>query len=205
MTAFAVPANLAFDTYDALIAAINDWLDRNDLDGVAPQMIALAEDEISIEIEPLLDETDATITVASGAGGLPSDFGTGRGVFYDGRALPQVSLMKGRSYADGTEPYAFTLERAGIRLWPACDANVQLVYRPALARLGVNNSTNEILSRFPSLYFYGAMVFAHGYIVDDERANRFRALFDMMLEKVRQYYLRQRHTGPLVPNMNAIP
>ena len=52
MTAFIINSNLAFDNYSELIAAINNWLDRDDLTAVCPQFIALAEDKIRKRIEP---------------------------------------------------------------------------------------------------------------------------------------------------------
>ena len=52
MPVFDVPANYAFDTYDELAAAINDWLDRSDLTGTAQQMIALCEARLRRELVP---------------------------------------------------------------------------------------------------------------------------------------------------------
>ena len=207
MVAFALNANLAFENYSELISAINDWMDRNDLTGVAPQMIALAEDEIRIAIEPLfLEATTSLVTDSTGIAALPSDLKQIKRVFYDNCSVPQRGINAvNRMTDDTTQPWAYSIERGSIRVWPAAAHTIDVLYQPLLPRLTNANSTNNLLDLFPSLYFYGAMVFSHGYVVDDERAARFRQLFDMMLEKVADYYRKQRQGGPMVPRVAFVP
>lgn len=208
MTAFQVDANLAFDDYPALIAAIDDWMDRNDLSGVAPQMIALAEDEIRIELEPLFQETSTTLVSAStGIAILPNDMKSPKRVLYDGCTVPQRGLTAIDRMPEGSSrPWAYTVEQNAIRLWPAGEYTVQVLYQPLLERLTDANPTNRVLDVFPSLYFYGAMTFAAGYVADDERAESvFRPMFQTMLAKVGDYYRKQRHSGPMVPRVAFLP
>ncbi|MGL5734742.1 MAG: phage adaptor protein, partial [Beijerinckiaceae bacterium] len=75
MPAFDVPANRAFDDYNGLVDAINDWLDRSDLEGVAQQMIALAESNMRRELQPFFLETSASVTTVDGIGAFPTDYG----------------------------------------------------------------------------------------------------------------------------------
>ena len=207
MTAFQIDANLAFDDYDALIAAINDWMDREDLTGVAPQMIALCEDEIRISIEPLFLGTSTGLTSdETGVAALPADAKQVKRVLYDNCTVPQRGPTAiDRMTTDTTRPHAYTIEQGAIRLWPAAAHTVQVLYQPLLQRLTNANPTNNLLDIFPSLYFYGSMVFASGYVADDARAVQHRALFDMMLGKVADYYRKQHQSGQPVARVAFVP
>lgn len=205
MTAFLVPSNPAFDTFTALVEALNDWMDRNDLTGAAPQMIALAEDEMRAELQPFFLETSTSIATTDGVGALPTDYRKAVRVGYDGCALPQVSVAAGYEMPAYGMPHAYTLERNAIRIWPAGNYTINLLYRPKLARLTEGSPTNELLSEFPSLYFYGAMVFANGYVADDSRAATFRSLFDNMKAKAVEYFKCQRHGSQLTPVFANVP
>lgn len=205
MTAFSVPATAAFDSYASLVSALNDWLDRSDLDGVAGQMIALAEDEMIAGLSPLFAETSASVEIASGTGVLPADLAFLTRVVSDTRVLPQIGAQEGIAIEAGSVPLAYSIEAAGLRVWPACDVTLTILYQPTLDRLTEANPSSLLLDQFPSLYFYGAMVFAHGYVVDDARAQNFRALFDNMMVKAKAYFTRQRYAGPLVPRVAFVP
>lgn len=206
MTAFAIQANLAFDNYDELIAAVNSWLDRSDLTDVAPQFIALAEDEMRIKLEPVFAETSTSLaTDSTGFATLPSDCKRVSRIIIDNRVVPAWGAQSPDYEHLGSTARGFTLERGGVRVWPGGEYTATVLYQPLLERLSNANPTNNLLDLFPSLYFYGAMVFAHGYVEDDQRAASFRGLFDNMMEEVRQYYLRQRHSGPLTPRVACIP
>ena len=202
MTSFIVSTNEAFDNLADLTTVINDWMDREDLTGSIPSMVALAEDEIRLELEPLLTEASTSVTSGeTGIAALPLDLKRLKRVLYEGEPLKQLGVHALDNIQEDTEPMGYTLETASIRLWPNGAYTVDLLYDPFLPRLSTNNQRTDLLERFPSLYFYGAMTFATGYVVDDQRAANFRALFDNMLEKVSRHYRRQKHAGPLVPRV----
>jgi hypothetical protein len=206
MPAFSVPANLAFDSYGDLVIALNDWMDRSDLTGSAQAMIALAESRMRRELEPLFSETSVSLTTVDGIAALPTDHSTIVRVIYNGQTLPQYSAMGGTLvptvYA---QPYGYTLEANGLRLWPAGDFTVTVLYQPKLPALSEAAPTNELLSRHPDLYFFGAMMFANGYLANDERAANFAALWEGALDSAKSYFVRQKFAGPLVPRVAFLP
>ena len=104
MPAFAVPANLAFDSYTALIAAVSDWMDRDDLTGSAPQMIALAEAKMARELEPMFSEKSGSVVSVAGATSLPADCGIMRTAVYNSRVVPQIAPSQGVIIAQGSSP-----------------------------------------------------------------------------------------------------
>lgn len=194
MTAFSVPANLAFDDYDSLSAFIQDWMNRNDLEGSVESMVALTEARMRRELQPLFSETSASVTASSGVAALPSDCDTVRSVFYGSLPLREVSPDAGRDYVEGDSPAAYSLEAGGIYLWPANDVTVTVLYQPKLQRLSSAAPTNTLLDEHPDLYFYGAMMFAEGYVANDPRAALFKQLWDEALDSAKRFFLRQRRT-----------
>lgn len=203
MTAFFVPGNYAFDTYDELVAAINDWLDRSDLTGAAGQMVALAEARMRRLLTPHFDETTADIVCTDGVGNLPDDYSIARHVVYDGRVLPQYAQAIGNGVAAGSIPQAWSIEANRLKLWPATAATVTLLYQPTIAALSADTQTNEVLDKHPDLYFFGSMLFAEGYVSNDERAATFKNLFDEAIAEVREYLVKQRLGGHLVPRLSV--
>ena len=204
MTIFAVPANLAFDSYGKLIDAISDWMNRTDLTGSAPQMIALAESRIKRKLKPFFNEATATATVTDGLGSLPSDCGELLRVIYDNDTLPRRSSLNVSDLdydTSATRPTSYTLEADGIRLWPACDVTVDILYQVTLPQLSEENPSNSFLDQHPDMYFFGAMMFAEGYVANDPRAGLFKGLFDEALEEVSTYMSSQKYAGPLAPRL----
>jgi hypothetical protein len=104
-----------------------------------------------------------------------------------------------------TEPLAYTIEAGNLRLWPSGDFTVSILYQPTLPQLSEASPTNTLLDKHPDLYFFGALMFATGYLANDERAAMFKALWDEAIESAKQYFTRQRFGGPLVPRVAFVP
>lgn len=204
MPAFSVPDNLAFDSYGELVTAIADWMNRSDLSGSVQAMIALAEARMRRELHPLLMETSTTVTAVNGVAAIPSDCDVIRFIAYSGGELQEVSMTHGRQFPDGDEPRAFTLESNGIALWPASDVSVTVTYQPKLTSLSEASPTNWLLSEHPDAYFFGAMLFAEGYVANDQRAATFKALWDEAIEGIKFFLQRQRRTNIRMPSPPVI-
>lgn len=192
MTAFSVPENLAFDDYDSLVAFLNDWMDRSDLEGSADSMIALAESRMRRELSPMFYESADTVDVTDGYGTLPSDCDFVRQVAYAGKPLREVSPETGRDFTAGETPVAYSLEAGRIYLWPSTDVTVDVTYQAKPTRLSEASPNNTLLSQHPDLYFYGCMMFAEGYVANDRRASLFKALWDEAVDSANRFFLRQR-------------
>lgn len=204
MPAFAVPDNLAFDSYGDLVTAIKDWMNRNDLSGSVQAMIALAESRMRRKLDPVFTETTTTLTTVDGVIALPTDCGSVNRVVYNYYNIPRWSGYDTAAIADenfSTDPFAYTVEANALRIWPPVSVALTVYYQPVLASLSESAPTNPILSKFPDLYFFGAMMFAEGYVANDERSASFKALFDEALMEVSEYLAKQRYTGRLVPKI----
>lgn len=206
MPAFSVPANLAFKNYTELTDAIVDWMNRSDLSGSVQSMVALAEARMRRELAPYFGELSESIACTDGIGGLPADYGTARRVVYGTRALDNVSAVGAYNITSTlSEPYGYTIETGFLKLWPAVDATVTLLYQPTIPFLSEDSPTNSILSAHPDLYFHGAMMFAEGYVANDSRAALFKGLWDEALESAKAYFTRQKYGGQLVPRVGFVP
>lgn len=201
---FSVPANLALESYQQLIDAINDWMDRNDLTGSAPSMIALCEARLRRELSPLVFEANGTVSITGGIGLLPTDCDAVRGVFFNQEPLDEVSPDIGRQLSAGSTPRGYSLEANSIRLWPLWDGVVSVLYHGKLPSLSDANSSNELLLEHPDVYFFGAMMFAEGYLSNDSRAAMFKAMWDEAIESLKQFYLRQRRDRPRLRNPSVV-
>ena len=203
MPAFAIPENLAFDNYTDLVAAINDWLDRSDLSGVAQQLIALCEARLRRELQPYFGEATATVDVTDGTGSLPPDFARVMEVVYDGRVIPNLPDVGW--VPTGSRPVGYRIEGGNIRVFPETDATLTVRYDTRLAQLSEGNPSTELLSEHPDLYFYGSLMFAEGYVANDRRAMLFKQLWDEALVSTKGYMARQRYGGRLKPNLGVYP
>lgn len=202
--AFSVPENLAFESYGELITVINDWMDRSDLTGSAPSMIALCEARLRRELSPLVFEESTSVTVTSGSGALPSDFDAMRAVFYDTTPLDEVAPEIGRQLPEGSTPQAYSLEANALRIWPNWSGTVTLLYQAKLTSLSEGNPTNQVLLQHPDVYFFGAMMFAEGYLANDSRAALFKAMWDEAIESLKQFYSRQRRSRARLRNPSVV-
>jgi hypothetical protein len=204
MTIFSVPANLAFDSYSGLISAIDSWMDREDLTGVAPHMIALAEARMRRRFRAYFNETTTTLTTVSGVIALPTDCAEVVRIIYDHDTVPRYSALNVSDMdydTSATQPFAYTIEAGGIRLWPAVDVTITVIYQQTFPALSEDVPSNTFLDQHPDMYFFGSMLFAEGYVANDNRAGMFKGLFDEALAEVDAYLQSQRWTGPLAPRL----
>ena len=204
MTAFAVPENLALESYDELIRTINEWMDRNDLDGSAPAMIALCEATLRRELASIAFEATAGLNVQNGKVGLPTDYDFMRSVLYEGTPLDEVSPEIGRQFQEGTTPRAYSVEANQICVWPSYTGALTALYQTKLTPLTQANQSNTILLQHPDVYFFGALMFAEGFVANDSRAALFKALWDEAILGVKRYLKRQRRDRSRLRNPAVI-
>lgn len=188
------------DSYTSLIDAINDWLDREDLTGSAPTMIALCEARLRRELQGLDLEASAPVVVTDGVGTLPDGCDFIRVLSYDGLPVDEVSPEIGREYAAGSTPQGYSLETNSIRVWPAWSGTVDVVYQGKLPALSDTNTSNTILAEHSDVYFYGSLMFAEGYLANDSRAVVFKQLWDEAIASLQRFYRRQRRDRPRLRN-----
>lgn len=166
--------------YTSLQTALANWLHRTDLATFIPDFIGLAENQLNLDLDTRFQLTTTTLTTTAGVGylSLPSDCLTIKrlrntstdpiGVL-DYMMPEQLSV----TFNDPTtaQPEDYTIIGTQIQLGPVPDSTytLELVYKQMLPALSSSNTNNWLITRFPNIYLWGAILAAQPYLVNDER------------------------------------
>lgn len=193
-------------SYNDLVTAVGDWLDRGDLAARAPTFIQLAE----ARLNRLLEDPEMDVTTVTNAGGvataLPSDFGsmvsvsTGNGPLL---ATGPVEFASYDSSISGT-PRRYVIVDGAISFAPAnSTAQITMVYRRRLPALTLVAPSNWLLALAPDVYLYGALVQASAFLAEDDRLDLWKAAFDEAIAELRADGSRRKWgAGPIAPRIN---
>lgn len=168
---------MALSSYSDLLTSIASFAWRTgdtEFETAIPTFIGLAEERFNRELRVRWMEASDTITITDGVGVLPSDYLEFRRVK---GAHCDLEVADG-AWADRREegPY-FTISGANIRVFDKA-ATVDLDYYQTVPALTVSNQSNWLLTRYPSLYLYGALIEAAPFMADDQRMGVWGAMFD---------------------------
>jgi hypothetical protein len=204
---------MAIANYTDLVAAIAEWLARDDLTARIPDFVTLAEAKFNRLLEHPRMETRATLTVDTGATDpefldLPTDFQTMRSARLSGvTGKPRLGFMTQTQMDDyrysidnvSGQPVYFSVSGDQIELAPTPneDYDVQLVYRANIPALTASNTTNWLLTLAPDLYLYGSLLEASPYIQNDDRLAIWGTALQQVLEQLNNHGDRQSfNSGP---------
>lgn len=178
---------MSITNYSELVAALDGgsgYLHRSDLTTKVPNFIDLAESKINRRLKLLLQETETTLTASIGSRlmAVPSLFGTPLKLwcttyaprdeltFRDVGTLP-VSDSNGASVyytVDGayiaTENPADIAYSYTLRYWTKFDIST--------------TSTNTVLTNYPDVYIYGALVESVSWTNDFKKLDIWQGKFD---------------------------
>jgi hypothetical protein len=80
---------------------------------------------------------------------------------------------------------------------PEQDTTLNLIYVRRLVKFTDDADTDEILTNYPNIYIYAAMVEAGPFIVDDKMAARWRAYYQEEVDKLNELSEDSEWDGPL--------
>lgn len=192
-------------TFIDLVAAVDDWLDREDLALKAPTFIQLAEARLNRLLEDPEMEVTSTSVAAGDYTALPSDFGAMVSVSTGNGGLLATGPVEFASYdttISGT-PRRYVIVDGSIAFWPGnSTANIRIVYRRRIPALTSTNTSNWLLTLAPDIYLYGALVQAEGFLVEDDRLELWKSAFDEAIGELRQEGSRRKWgAGPIGPRI----
>lgn len=204
---------MALTTFSQLKTSIANYLNRSDLTGVIPDFITLAESKLNRNLRLRKMQTTTSLTTTSGTAtlDLPTDFLEVVQLFVDGN--PNVVL----DYVNPTEielnnlndssgnPQQYTIIGDTIKLNPIPDSDytVKLTYFQKLPALSDSNTTNFLLTNYPQIYLYGALVEAQPYIMNDERLVTWLTLYNESVNVANQDDEKGRYAGRTAFAMNT--
>jgi len=196
---------MAFTSYSDLKTSIANFLARDDLTSQIPDFIKLCEARMSRELDTRSMErrAKATTTESDEYISLPTDLREIRLVKVNSDPVivleyftPQ-SLYETYSSSGGGKPKAYTIIGAEIALRPVPDTGYELeiIYGEAIASLSDANTGNTILTRHPDAYLYGSLANAYTYLMDEQRATQYDALFSRIMEEIIRDTEKARYGG----------
>lgn len=170
---------MAITNYSELVAAVENWLSRADLSARIPEFITLAESRFYSGSNPLrlaLMQSRDTGTTSSGSITIPTGYletirlaSSSSGNNYQLEYLSPDVFTQYESIAG--IPYYYTLLNNSIKTAPNNDVSYIHDYYAKLTALDSTNTTNAILTNYPNIYLYGALLEATPYIQNDSRIN----------------------------------
>lgn len=190
---------MAISTYAELKSAVADWVERGDLTSRIPDFIALAESRINRKLSRSGAEFETTLTGVPGSRfiSLPTDFDTALVLW--------INLPTGRERLNPVSPYVVdTVSTSGRpSFWSISEERVQFerplseaytftLRQTNLLKLSDAAPTNELLTKWPDVYLYGALAEAAPYMLDDERMAMFDPKFEKAMLEVTEHEARNR-------------
>ena len=167
---------MALDSYANLKTAVAYWLNKAGLSGVdakAAEFIALAEAQMSRELDVREMSASATYTITDEEMALPCDFAGVKSFRINGSPAVPLEYAPVEAFDDafGTgKPTRYSItDRFIFDPVPDADYEVRLRYRKRIPALSASCSTNWLLRKHPDAYLYGALSQALIYFRDDER------------------------------------
>lgn len=160
-----------------LKAAVLDYLDRPDLDGVFATWVPLAESHFNAILRAREMEAVTEPSAPAAAIDLPADFiewiavewtaggRTARPTFAEANS-PEARFR----HRPGGNPQYFTVQASKVRMVPAKPGAIALTYYAALPALGGSTATNWLLARAPDAYLYAVLAEAYLFQKDPNAA-----------------------------------
>jgi hypothetical protein len=198
---------MSLTTYDGLIASIRSWLmDRDDLAGVIPDFIALAEADINnrLRLRSMLTE----VAFPDAGGDLPADCVKVRSVARDGYGhLAFASDASVEQYSVGLrggQSLYWTIEGNRLVIGPeqTGGGTVTLRYYQRIPALSASNQTNDVLTRAPGAYLYGALMQAAPFLLEDQRLQTWGTLYSQAIDLLQASDDDAEYPGPLEPQVS---
>lgn len=190
--------------YSWLQAEVIDWLHRKDLKAKVPKFITMAEARINRIVQARGMEIESTFSFAAGVASvrLPVAFDTPIAAWVsDGTdrrkltgALPELLPRDGQR----GEPRFWAIDGSYLMLDCPVDRAraVTLRYRGQL-RLSDASPNNSILTKYPDLYLYGALMESAMFIRDSESLAMWTPMFDTAVKELNRNESRARAIAPL--------
>lgn len=205
--------------YQTLQATIQNYLHRNDLNTGGGQtvnvdtFIELGQQRMNHDLDLLMMQTTATLTVTDGKAPLPSDFlrmksvrvaDAGSILILQQRTLQQNGRVIQNAGGSTGTPGGYAIYGGVMEITPspADTTEVDIIYTQRLAKFTNPTDTDAILTTYPNIYIYAAMVEAGPFIVDDKMAARWRSYYQEEVARLNDLNEDAEWDGPLKQIIN---
>ncbi len=202
---------MSISTFTELKAAIAAWGKRTDLTALIPDFIALAEARIARSLLARVNEYETEITMTPGSRfvALPTGFDTAIGMWLKAN-LPREQLVQ-------RHPQDLPVSNvSGYPEWWAIDGEQIAFDKPAASAwvldfrysksftLSDSSPTNYVLTNYPDVYLFGALVEFAGYTLDQQNSAVWESRFTRALQDAIEEEHRNRAPAPLMTEISGL-
>ena len=167
---------MSITTNGQLETAVANWLHRDDLTSIIPDLITIAETRIFREVRCRVMESALTGTTSSGVLAVPSDYLAIKFAYITGAPTSKLSRMSASQLYErwplrtaAGKPVAIAREGTNFIFgpFPGSDYTIGGIYyaKP----IAVATSANALFLANPDLYLFAALCEATPYLKDDPR------------------------------------
>ena len=170
---------------ETLIAA---YMHRTDLGPYIPGFIELAGQRIGRTLRSQANETVVELGITEPNTALPDDYRGMRSVLSKQdrgpRVLSAMSPTQLARYTSNGTPAFYCIQGKTITVQPFTAGVIILDYWAEPAALPATTSTNAVLTAYPYLYLYAALVEASVFVDDTEKAGNMAGVFNNEITEV---------------------
>lgn len=191
--------------YSSLKANIASWLNRSDLSSEIDTFIDLAEADMMRKLRHWRMEARTTLSVSGQYTDLPADFIEAQRVVASASAPVRMELMargemqqlREAANDTGGTPQYYAITGGQLEVYPSPDAtySVDLAYLQRPADLDDTDTTNWVITYYPDIYLYGALVHSAPFLMDDPRLAIWQGLYEKALAEANFESDRARYGG----------
>lgn len=193
---------MALSNYTELQASVASWMNRTDLTTQIPDFIAIAESRINAEVRLREGVVSETLVTVSGEQGivLPLDWCEFVSVSINDVPLeyyPANTIRERASESSAGAPMMYSIEGDSLLLSPTPGDtvyNVDTKYYAKVPALSVD-ATNWLLTKYPMIYLYGALVSGYQFLLNNERADYYGLLYTQAKDLAKATDNRARWSG----------
>lgn len=197
---------MAISTYSELRTAVSNYLGRSDLVGSVPDFIAMGEERIfqDLRVREMEDRQQATMSTSSRYLALPTGyiemrrlhFTDDSGYVYD-LSFVTPEQLNDRINLQAGKPLLFTTIGSEMEFdrVPDDTYTVQMSFYKELTALSDSNTTNDILTKYPSVYLYASLISAEGFLGPDERIPGWYQMYETAVKRANKTDKKGRFSG----------
>lgn len=203
---------MALANYADLTALIARWTHRSNLTADIPDFIALAESEINTDMKMRLMEQSFPLVLVAGTQlvAMPPRFiePVKLEIVYTGRDNKALTYLNAQQITNNAytgvagEPDYWSIDGDSLYFAYPADLNYALSFRMLQGFSLATTGTNALMTKYPGIYLYGALVQASAFMDYDARIPTWKQMYESMKKKINRT---ESRTDALVTMKTDLP
>tara|TARA_R110000822_G_scaffold27674_4_gene82359 strand:- start:2179 stop:2799 length:621 start_codon:yes stop_codon:yes gene_type:complete len=188
---------LSISTYTELQTAVADWLARSDLTARIPDFIQMGEVDLNnrLRLREMITTVNITPSQVDTYVSLPTGFLELISFADDtGDTLQEVGYDQIEDYKYGAGSGRPELFAIGARIdFPRTASSALSFPMRYYKRLDLaTDETNDVMTNYPNLYLYSALIHSEPFIMNDQRVATWKALYEGAVKEANHRSIRNR-------------